>query len=60
MKTNMSSTHKIFRVVVASLISIFYLNEFITEYMGLLFLSIAGEFIFTGFVKFCPFIGLKE
>ena len=54
MKQNMGKIDKAIRIAVAILIAILYLTHVISGTLALVLLIIAGIFIITSFISFCP------
>ncbi len=54
MKKNMGSTDRVVRFVLAAFIAILYFTNTITGTLGLVLLVLAGIFVITSFVSFCP------
>ena len=54
MKKNMGRNDKLIRVGVAAIIAILYLNNVITGTLGFILLGMAGVFLLTSLVGFCP------
>ena len=54
MKKNMGSLDKVIRVLVAILILVLYLTHEISGTVAIILLVLAGVFILTSFVSFCP------
>ena len=54
MKSNMGTTDKIIRIAAAVLIVILYFTGIISLTVGILLLVIAGVFILTSLISFCP------
>ncbi len=54
MKKNMGSIDKAVRIVVALLIGIAYKVNYISGTAAIVMLSLAGIFILTSFISFCP------
>lgn len=55
MKKNMGSADRIIRIVIAAVIAILYFtNTFLTGTIGLVALILAGVFVLTSLVSFCP------
>jgi Protein of unknown function (DUF2892) len=54
MKSNMGTIDKGFRILVAMLIAGAYYNEEISGITAIVLLIIAGIFIVTSFIGFCP------
>jgi hypothetical protein len=54
MKTNMGGTDKIARIIVAFLLVILYFKGIVTGVLGIILLVVAGVFIITSLIGFCP------
>jgi len=54
MKTNMGSMDKIVRLIIAALFIGLYITDTISGVMGVILLILAGVFILTSFMSFCP------
>ncbi|MDR9373642.1 MAG: DUF2892 domain-containing protein [Schleiferiaceae bacterium] len=54
MKANMGSTDKIIRFVLAALFVVLYLTEVVTGTWGIVLLVLAGVFVATSLISFCP------
>lgn len=54
MKANMGSTDKIIRVVVAVIIAVLFFTNIISGTLGMILLALAGIFVLTSLVSFCP------
>lgn len=54
MKKNMGNADKIIRVVIAAIIGILYFTGTITGTLGIVLLVLAGIFVLTSFISFCP------
>lgn len=54
MKKNMGGTDRIIRVIIAVLVATLYITNVITGTLGILLLIIAGVFVLTSMVSFCP------
>lgn len=54
MKKNMGSTDRMIRVIVAIVVSILFFTQTITGNFGFLLLVLAGVFLATSFISFCP------
>lgn len=54
MKRNMSNTDRIVRVIVAALFAWLYFGGIVTGGLGVVLLALAGVFLFTSIVAFCP------
>lgn len=54
MKKNMGSTDKIIRISLAVIIAILFFTGTITGTLGIVLLVLAGVFLLTSLVSFCP------
>lgn len=54
MKKNMGSTDKLVRVIIAILIAVLYFTGVLKGTLGIVLLVLAGIFIVTSLVGFCP------
>ncbi|MEQ6120537.1 DUF2892 domain-containing protein [Reichenbachiella sp. MALMAid0571] len=54
MKKNMGSADKIIRVIIAIVIAALYFANVITGTLGVVLLVLAGIFVLTSFISFCP------
>ena len=54
MKKNMSNTDRLVRVIIASVIATLYLTNVISGTLGLILLILAGVFVATSLISFCP------
>ena len=54
MKKNMGSADRIIRFIVAAIIAVLYFKEIIGGTLGIIRLVLAGVFVLTSFVSFCP------
>lgn len=54
MKPNMGTTDKIIRIALAALVAILYFTNVITGTLGIVLLVLAGVFVLTSFISFCP------
>ena len=54
MKTNMGTVDRIIRLLVAVVIAILYATNQITGTAAIVLLILAGVFILTSFMSFCP------
>jgi len=58
MKKNMGTADRVFRVVVAAIIATLYFTGTLTGTLGLVLLVLAGVFVATSLVSFCPLYSL--
>jgi hypothetical protein len=54
MKKNMGSTDKIVRIIIAAVIAVLYFTNVISGTLGIVLLVLAGVFVLTSFISFCP------
>ena len=54
MKANMGSTDKVIRILAAILIGVLYFTQVISGTTAIILLILAGIFIITSFISFCP------
>ncbi len=54
MKKNMGSADKFIRILIAVVVGILYYMGVITGTLGIVLLVLAGVFVLTSFVSFCP------
>ena len=54
MKNNMGSTDKIIRFIIAAIFVILYFTDTVTGTLGIVLLVLAGVFVLTSLVSFCP------
>ncbi|MCK0131758.1 DUF2892 domain-containing protein [Flavobacteriaceae bacterium F08102] len=54
MKTNMGKTDRISRFIIAAIVVILYALNIISGTLGIVLLVLAGVFILTSFISFCP------
>ncbi len=54
MKTNMGTTDKIIRIALAALVAILYFTNVISGTLGIILLVVAGVFVLTSLISFCP------
>ncbi|NOH03198.1 MAG: DUF2892 domain-containing protein [Chloroflexi bacterium] len=54
MKRNMSDLDRIIRVVLAALFSYLYFGGIVTGALGIILVVLAGVFLLTAVVAFCP------
>ena len=56
MKKNMGSTDRIVRFIAAAVIGVLYYTGTISGTLGLVLLILAGIFLLTSFISFCPYM----
>jgi hypothetical protein len=54
MKKNMGTADKIIRILIAAIIAILYFTNVISGTLGIVLLVLAGVFVLTSFISFCP------
>lgn len=54
MKKNMGNADKIIRILIAAIIGILYYTGTISGTLGIVLLVLAGIFVLTSFISFCP------
>jgi hypothetical protein len=54
MKPNMGTTDKIIRLALAALVAILYFTNVIAGTLGIILLVVAGVFVLTSLISFCP------
>ena len=54
MKANMGSTDRIIRIIIAAIIAVLYFTGIIEGTIGLVLLILAGVFLLTSLITFCP------
>lgn len=54
MKKNMGSADRIIRILVAAVIATLFFTNVITGTLGIVLLVLAGVFVLTSVVSFCP------
>ncbi|MDX1416755.1 MAG: DUF2892 domain-containing protein [Candidatus Promineifilaceae bacterium] len=54
MKRNMSNIDRIIRVVLAALFAYLYFGGIVTGVLGIILVILAGVFLLTSIVAFCP------
>ncbi|WP_282019183.1 YgaP family membrane protein [Salegentibacter mishustinae] len=54
MRKNMGSADKIIRLIIAAIIGLLYFTGTISGTLGIVLLVLAGIFVLTSFISFCP------
>lgn len=54
MKKNMGSADRLIRVLIAAVIGVLYFTNVISGTLGIVLLVLAGVFLLTSLVSFCP------
>ena len=58
MKKNMSSADSIIRIVIAAILVTLFFAKVVTGVLGIILLVVAGVFVLTSLVRFCPLYSL--
>lgn len=54
MKKNMGSADRIIRVIIAAVVGVLYFTGTISGTLGIVLLVLAGVFVLTSMISFCP------
>lgn len=54
MKKNMGTADRIIRAIIAAVIGGLYVTNILTGTVGIVLLVLAGVFVLTSFISFCP------
>ena len=54
MKKNMGNTDRIVRFIIAAVIGVLYYTGTVSGTLGIVLLVLAGVFLLTSFISFCP------
>ena len=54
MKKNMGSADRIIRVIIAAIVGVLYFTGTISGTLGIVLLVLAGVFLLTSIISFCP------
>ncbi len=54
MKANMGTADRTIRVIIAAVVAILYFTGIIPGTLGIVFMALAGIFVLTSVVSFCP------
>lgn len=58
MKKNMGGADRVIRIIVAAVVGILFWQGIIAGTLGYVLLALAGVFLLTSFVSFCPLYAL--
>jgi fatty acid desaturase len=58
MKKNMGNADRAIRVIIAILVAVLYFTNVISGTLGLVLLIVAGVFVLTSLISFCPLYSL--
>lgn len=62
MKKNMGTADRIIRVIIAAIVGVLYFTGTISGTLGIILLVLAGVFVLTSLISFCPIyapLGIK-
>lgn len=54
MKSNMGIADRVIRVIIAAVIATLYFTHFISGTLGIVLMVVAGIFVLTSLISFCP------
>jgi hypothetical protein len=54
MKKNMGTADRVIRSIIAAIVVILFFTNVITGILGIVLLILAGIFVLTSFISFCP------
>ncbi|MEN9998287.1 MAG: hypothetical protein RI922_1277 [Bacteroidota bacterium] len=54
MKKNMGGADRVIRVIMAAIVAVLYFTKVIPGTLGIVLLALAGIFVLTSLVSFCP------
>ncbi|MCW5520636.1 DUF2892 domain-containing protein [Aureitalea sp. L0-47] len=54
MKKNMGTADRIIRVIIAAIVAVLYFTGTISGTLGIVLLVLAGVFVLTSLISFCP------
>lgn len=54
MKKNMGTADRVIRIIIAAIVGILYFTGIVTGTLGIVLLILAGVFVLTSFISFCP------
>ena len=54
MKKNMGNADRIIRIIIAAIVAALYFTNIITGTFGIVLLVLAGVFVLTSLISFCP------
>jgi len=54
MKKNMGTADKSIRLIIAVIIGVLYFTGMVSGTLGIILLVVAGVFVLTSFISFCP------
>jgi len=54
MKKNMGSADRIIRLIIAAVIAVLFFTNVVSGTLGIILLALAGVFVLTSLISFCP------
>lgn len=54
MKKNMGGADRIIRIIIAAIVGVLFFTGIISGTLGIILLVLAGVFVLTSFISFCP------
>jgi hypothetical protein len=54
MKKNMGTTDRIIRIIIAAVVAVLYFTGTVSGTLGIVLLVLAGVFLLTSVISFCP------
>jgi len=54
MKKNMGTADRIIRIIIAAIIGVLFFTKIVSGILGIILLVLAGIFVLTSFISFCP------
>ncbi len=54
MKKNMGNADRMVRIIIAAIVAILFFTNVITGTLGIVLLALAGIFVLTSLISFCP------
>ena len=54
MKKNMGTSDRVIRIILALIVITLYATDKITGILGIVLMVLAGVFVLTSFIRFCP------
>lgn len=54
MKKNMGNADRVVRLIIAAIVGVLYFTETVSGTLGIILLILAGVFVLTSLISFCP------
>ncbi|MBK8145153.1 MAG: DUF2892 domain-containing protein [Bacteroidetes bacterium] len=54
MKKNMGTADRVIRLIIAAIVGVLFFTDTITGTLGIVLLALAGIFVLTSLISFCP------